>query len=725
MTEIFTSKESRQIFTLISVGILILGSLIFVFRDELGIADSEEKYNPSINLADDKNGKPGYIILTDEPQDEEDMAFIATLSSIIVHGGENNNLYHPFFILENGELDDHQMWTLNHMSDLSGSKFLLFTNNDDTKTKINEQIGELGEIEIHPANNDIVSKFYGFNGVISVGSYKEALWASPLANIENKALRIGKSSFSSQERVWERLYKYKSADYIIAANPDDYQGEDVFYSVVTPKHVSEGEVETMNVSYHIPSLSAVTAELAAYHRAYVVTDIPNIETITIPQEFLPMFNYPDDLEKNTINDPTNDSYKNNLFAWGYLEKMREIYQNYGEQETKHIAIVGSAEAVPQFELYDFSGFEPDSVCSDVVYGFLNEDDLYYMTTAVGRIVNYNVQGASNMIVRTLGYDYIDKMVEAEKYEGDVNWEEHASSWNGYEVADQRLQNSPGVYFASDATDEMYDASYWSTLGAGGGYSSDGGGTADFEIHSELAVSGLVAYRGHGSWHGCFYQWGRFVESNFGIGTDTTGHLEGEFMRGVFLPPQIAELVSCENAKIHGLNYRGTPINMDEDWAVNHLYAGAVGLGAATEVSYSNLGQDCYSIPGQGTGDSEWDINDLWYAAFWDGILDGAWDEKTQSHVDFEVSGGESLRLAENRYIENLRNNFDGTTCSPFIEPPEMYYSESTNPLRSNTGEDEGPMHWKEVSMFAYYGDPAFTIPIFVGSEGEGEYDPWH
>lgn len=721
MLEMFASKKSRKILAVVVVAIVIIGSILTIFSDDLGITDDDD-YNPSIRLPEDRDEIPGYIVLTDEPQNEEDMAFIATLSSIIVHGGDNNSLYHPFFILEDGALDEHQLWTLNHMSALNDTKILLFTNNENTKLKISEQ---LGDVESYPADNKIVSKFYGFKDVIEVGSYKEALWTAPLANIQNKVLRIGKSTFDSQEVVWEKLSRYKSADYIVAVNPNDYLGEEVFYSVITPKHVSEGEVETMNISYHIPFLSAVAGELAAYYQAYVVTDILNIEDITISKEYLPMFNYPDNLEKNTIDDSTNDTYKNNLIAWGYLEKFREIFKNYGDSATQNIAIVGSAEAVPQFELFDFTGFEPDSVCSDVVYGFLNENDLYYMTTAVGRIVNYNVQGASNMITRTLGYDYIDKMVETERYVGDVNWEEHASSWNGYEVADQRLQNTPGVYFAGDATDENYDASYWSTLGAGAGYSMDGGGTVDFEIHHELAVSGLVAYRGHGSWHGCFYQWGRFVERYFGIGTDTTGHLEGEYMRNVFLPPQVAELVSCENAKIHGLNYRGTPINMDEDWAVNHLYSGAVGLGAATEVSYSNLGQDCYSIPGQGTGDSKWDINDLWYAAFWDGILDGAWDEKTKKHFDLEVSGAEALRLAENRYIENLRNNFGGETCSPFIKPNEMTYEDNSNPLRSESGEDEGPMHWKEVSMFAYYGDPSFKIPIFSGAEGVGEYDPWH
>ena len=718
----FASEDSKKFFAIIVVGLIIVGSVIvYIYSDEFGLSD-DEKYNPSIRLPEDMNGKPGYIVLTDEPQNEKDMAFIASLSSIIVHGGEENNLYHPFFILEDGALDEHQLWTLNKMSVLDNSEILLFTNNENTISKVKEQVGEVIE---YPANNKIVSKFYGFDDMITVGSYKEALWVSSLANIENKVIRIGDSTYKTQEKVWEKISKYKSADYIVAANPNDFLGPDVYYSVITPKHVSEGKVETLNVSYHIPSLSAVAAELAAYHRAYVVTDIPNIEEITIPVEFLPMFNYPDDLDKNTIDDLTNDTYKNNLISWGYLEKFREVFNDYGQGETKHLALVGSAEAVPQFELYDFTGFEPDSVCSDVVYGFLNEDDLYYMTTAVGRIVNYNVQGASNMIVRTLGYDYIDKMVEADRYTGDVNWEMHASSWNGYEVADQRLQNTPGIYFVGDTTDEGYESSYWSTLGAGGGYSSDGGATADLEIQNELAVSGLVAYRGHGSWHGCFYQWGRFVENYFGIGTDTTGHLEGEYMREVFLPPQVAELVSCENAKIHGLNYKGTPINMDEDWAVNHLYAGAVGLGAATEVSYSNIGQDCYSTTGQATGDNKWDINDLWYAAFWDGILDGAWDEETGNHYDLEVSGGEALRLAENRYIENLKKNFDGKTCSPFIKPEEMIYSDESNPIRPTTYGDEGPMHWKEVSMFAYYGDPAFKIPIFSGAEGEGEYDPWH
>jgi len=208
-----------------------------------------------------------------------------------------------------------------------------------------------------------------------------------------------------------------------------------------------------------------------------------------------------------------------------------------------------------------------------------------------------------------------------------------------------------------------------------------------------------------------------VEKNIGVGDQLANHVEGEELRGVYLPPQVSTLVSCENSKIHGTNYRAIPIKRDEAWAPNYMYAGALGLCAATEVSYSNIGQDLQSLPGQGTGDSNWDINDLWYAAFWDGILDGSFENG--QHNGPEVSGAESVRNGENRYIEQLKDNFDGKYCTPFLAPPPGMI----HPQRGELYGDESGMHWKEVSMFAYLGEPKFQIPVFT--PGVGDVDPWH
>jgi len=412
-------------------------------------------------------------------------------------------------------------------------------------------------------------------------------------------------------------------------------------------------------------------------------------------------------------------YRNNVMGYGYYEQLKYINAVYGE--ITYIALVGSAEALPQFELYDLSGSEPDYTSSDVVYGFLDENDLYTMTAATGRIVNYNVQGASNMIARTLGYDYLEPYIDSSNlgtYQSDVNWKEHSSSWNGFEVADARGQNTPGMYFVEDSYDEGYESSYWSTLGPGAGASTSGF-SGDPDIDEELSVSGLVAYRGHGSWHGSFYQWGYYVAVGVGMGDDGYAYIEGENCRELYFPPQSAVLVSCENAKIHGTNYGGSSIDMDRLWATNYLYAGAIGLCAATEVSYSNIGQDATSGSGAATQDYNWDINDLWYAGFWDNTLNGKYDN--WEHEEEETTGGQAVQFTENRYIDNLRENFDGKTCTPFYEPPEGMYHPERGPVYG----DEGGMHWKEVSMFTYYGDPAFNYHRLPGYEGENLVNRWH
>jgi hypothetical protein len=264
------------------------------------------------------------------------------------------------------------------------------------------------------------------------------------------------------------------------------------------------------------------------------------------------------------------------------------------------------------------------------------------------------------------------------------------------VADIRLQNTPGAFFQQDMEDEDYTCDYYSTTGAGG--------TSDYypatNIRAALEVSGLVAYRGHGSWHGSLYQWGYFIlygtDIVAGYGDDERGHLEGTVARTFFLPPQVGMIVSCENTKIHGLSYGGSPIDMDQAFATNYLYSGAVGLCGATEVSYSNVGQDMYVAGSPFTGSSEWDLNDLWYAAFWDNTLDGAYENG--QHSGPETDGGHALMYAENRYM---------------LEHPNI------SPMLA--GGDGA--HWKEVAMFTYYGDPAFKPHHMI--EGPNNFDPWH
>ncbi len=667
----------------VALGIMVVTGAWFVFYLE----DDEEKtslYAPTEYLPEDSlDGDrwiPGYIVLVDEPTTEEELTSIATLSSIVVHGGDNNTLYHPMFILEAGMLDEHELWTIEHLSSLSGASILLFSNNDATLSTVSEQLPDFN-IAHFPLDGKIASMFYGFEDVITVASYKEALWGAPVANIDNKVLMLGEQTFNTQEDAWSELFgRGILANYVILTNPEDYKGDDVFYSVIT-----DNDGEEFNESFHIPSLSAVAAEMAAYHHAYVLTDIDS--NGTFGEEFADI-------------SATRDEGINN-WPINALLQLRNLSENYGPIE--YIALVGSAEAVPHFDLPDYSGSEPDYTSSDVIYGFL-DDDPYTMDAAVGRIVNYNVQGASNMIVRTFGYHLLDETVTVQSDEGTrtKEWRKHGSSWNGYEVADIRLQNTPGVFFREDMEDESYTCDYISTLGAG---STDDNEFAT-NFRAVLESSGMVAYRGHGSWHGSFYTWGYFLNSGAavaGMGDDDRGHLEGKYAREIFMPPQTAMIVSCENTKIHGLSYGGDPIDRERIFATSYLYGGAIDLVGANEVSYSNVGQDGFVVSSFVTGSSEWDLNDLWYAAFWDHILDGtgefSGDANNPHHEGPEVDNGKAVQFAENRYMAEHEG------ISPMIKP------------------DSDGAHWKETAMFCLLGEPKFKV--WQDSPGTKDFDPWH
>lgn len=715
----FEGKNLRLIINVLIV-VIILSSMLAVTRlndDDDGGEDWE--WAAGVNpLAED------YMIFVDAPESQEDMALIYALSSITY----KNDVYHPMFIIDENGLDEHQLWTLQYSSNKNVQKYLFSNNAYITVEQQMSGIGADSNIIHFPFTRESVNEaLRGFATIegpntftteIKVKDHREALWVAPLAAHKDAIVTISKhASYDSQEEVWEELSSLGiPADYIVAANPNDFMNDDVYYSVF------EGEV----TSYHYRSMAAVAAEIALYRNAYVVTDIEPLPEVDgrIPLEYTALFPKGDPDQRDLYN-MTNDMYLNNVKAYGYYEKFLQINEDYGP--ARYICLVGGGEALPQFEFFDYSMSEgnlvdpikPEYTSSDVAYGFLDPDRLDYMTTAVGRIVNLNVQGASNQIARTFGYDYLAKELPVTGYVGQdaTNWEQHTSSWNGYEVADQRLQNTPAVYFCEDSEDEGYDTSYWATTGQGVGYVSNGGATLAHGFQAELEASGLVAYRGHGSWHGSFYTWGRWVESNIGIGGNIENHVEGTELQHYFLPPQVSTLVSCENSKIHGTNYKSIPIVREEAWAPNYMYAGAIGLSAATEVSYSNIGQDIWAIPGQGSGDSQWDINDLWYAGFWDGLLDGSFEDG--QHNGPEVSGAEAVRNTENRYIENLKSNFGGRYTTPFLEPPIGMI----HPTRGELYGDESGMHWKETAMFAYIGEPMFQIPVF--NAGEGTVDPWH
>jgi hypothetical protein len=91
--------------------------------------------------------------------------------------------------------------TIEHMSIKDVPK-LLFTNSEEVISSVQSQVDN---VEVFEKNNDILLDFKGFDGTISVGSYEEALWVAPLANLENKMITVGKSTYKYQEDVWGEM----------------------------------------------------------------------------------------------------------------------------------------------------------------------------------------------------------------------------------------------------------------------------------------------------------------------------------------------------------------------------------------------------------------------------------------------------------------------------------------------------------------------------------------
>ncbi|UCC92461.1 MAG: hypothetical protein JSW25_07250, partial [Thermoplasmata archaeon] len=412
MSGAIRSKRGVQLLAVLMVAILLI-TVVVVWSPA-----ASTEYNPPPV----ENELPEqYFVLVEEPEDEMEMAFVAALSSIQFTNGH----YHPMFILDDGQLDDHQLYTVQTMSSYD-APFLLFTDDPDVQGYVEDQLGEQN-VHTYPASSDVLATFYGFDGYISVASYEEALWVAPLAQVENKVIILGDRTFVQQDDVWNELVNRHQLDpeYIVVANPHDY--------LTVPFN-----------EYHIPSLSAVAASVAAKHTgendgapqktALVVTDWEAIADTTVGYM---------DAELNA-------------FAIGLLLKLRDMWNVYGPWE--YLCIVGSGAAVPQFDFPDETDptfVEGDGlVSSDVAYGFLDNEP-YTMDCAVGRIVNLNVQGVSNQMARTYGYHYIDRVVTIDTSTGTetVDWSNKVSIWNGFEVADQRKQMTPGRFMIREAEDE--------------------------------------------------------------------------------------------------------------------------------------------------------------------------------------------------------------------------------------------------------------------------------
>lgn len=639
-----------KVLALVVVAILIGAAVMFWPAPET----PGPKYSPTIELPGD------YMVFVDAPIEEEDHMFIAMLSSIVVHEG-----YHAMWILTpDGELNDHSLWTFQNLKNNDVSA-VIFSDNEGTADKLKAQGVNVVEDLVFPKDGKILGEFMGYDDWLPVASLKEAVWASGYAHYTNRVMILSnKPTFKHQEEVWQEMTDLgKASNYTVITDPYDYQIEK--YNMTQQK-------------WHVPSLSAVASEIAAYYDAYVITDWVENETVIAPYD--PVMN---------------------ANATGLWYTLRDMNATYGP--TDYVALVGSAVSVPQFILPDGASDEPDGVSCDSLYGFLGGNN-YFMDTSVGRIINLDVQSASMQMVRTYLYDLFSDTVTVDFSQTGggtktINWRTHGSIWNGFEVADQRVQMTPGWFMHEDLPDEGWTYDYVRTTGNEG--VREIGTGKEMAMRPIMESSSLVTYRGHGSWHATFYVYEPDSPEVL------KGRLEGWDTQGLSpsihdfnIPPQVEVLIACENAKIWGLHWGAGEVVLEQAYATNFFYAGGVGLVAATEVSFSNLGQDFSSFPEESRlpgiiykpfndGDHEWDLNNAWYVFTVDGLID---------HEEEYGAIGDAMRWTENRYIKYHNNEF-----SPF-----------------DRGTDA---HWKEITMYVCYGDPAFVMSPTL--PGANNYDPWH
>jgi len=614
-----------------------------------------------------------FLIVVDEPQSVDDMAFIAALSSIAVR--DQGDTYNPMFITDGGQLDQHVLWTLEHME--GGNKtIVLFSNEETMADSIRAQGLDVLDEHVFPKDNKVLCQFTGFDGAISVGSLEEALWVAPLASQKNMVIGIDEPTYTSQEEVWMELKGLGvPPEYLVVANPKDFSVETL--------SKQQDDYDPYDNLFHVPALSCLAAELAAFRNAYVLTDCPTStqQVGNLNDEYLAL----------------------NSRAIGTYLAIRNFSSTY--QIPEYICIVGSAAAVPQFQMPG-NGDGDTLVSSDVMFGFLNtglEEMDVDQDSAVARMINLNLPGMANQLVRTFAYDRITQYVNVEYSDiaggpQDVDWRLHGASFSGYEITYERMQATPARWICKDYTDEGMEYEYYGPSGTGTMFGDGIKNTNEQDVGIICEASGMVAYRGHGSDTGALY--GVRV---YGPNGDEF-YLSGERAATLDIPPQVSFFVSCMNAKIHGTDYGedAGDVDLGRLFSLNYLYGGSVVLGGATEVSYSNIGQDFPALWAEyGLGivrtndDHRWDLNDAWFAFFWDGILDTD-DPDTQYG-----SAGKALMWAENRYIAN-----HDYLISPF------WHDDS----------DELGAHWKEVTMFAIYGDPAF-VP-HQERPGENDYNPW-
>ncbi|MEA3559241.1 MAG: hypothetical protein U9R75_08320, partial [Candidatus Thermoplasmatota archaeon] len=248
LKEWLSTKQGKIFMALAVAGSLLIAGLMFFPKGE---KERGPEYEPDLEV-------PGnYVMLMDEPADNGSIMFSTMLSSLAVDDKGN---YHPlFFLTPEGELDDHQMDSIDKMG-LGSYDYILFTKDPENPPSVTNQINVDLILDMGP---ETVARFKGFEGILTVEDHEEALWASTIAKKTNKALVKGERTYNTQEEAWAELHSMGVPfEYVMVVNPMD---------VTTGKLHSSPGYDQFDDQFHIPGLSAVAGEVAAYRDAYVLT----------------------------------------------------------------------------------------------------------------------------------------------------------------------------------------------------------------------------------------------------------------------------------------------------------------------------------------------------------------------------------------------------------------------------------------------------------------------
>ncbi len=547
------------------------------------------------------------MLFVPEPQSEKDMLYIALVSQLTCRNGT----YNPLFIVAESGLDGRAQFTINSMSIKDCPKYGFGV----------ESVAGVTFEQTFAKDLGIFGDFKGFDDEITVASYDEALWLAGLAAAKNLRMVYGNATAATMSDAWKLCAENgMNASYVIVTNEDDYR---------------EDCVNDMVGKWHVPSLSAVAAELAYYHKAMVLTtgDLKSVENSDWPIEY--------------------EEDENNGRAAGVLTALRSYAQKYGPVD--YVCIVGSGAAVPQFRVSQSGDEDRGHVAGDVFYGFTVDDE--EITSAISRIINLNVASVSNTVARTLGYGYL---VEANAN----NWLENTVAENGYEVSDARAQNTPGLFFKLESDDEGYNGLYTSSAEAGTTVDLTNQEPAVYDLKALLEKCNLIAYRGHGSSTGTFYSWSHFLDDG------TEGIEDWD------LAPSTVLIAACLTGKIYGYDSDGTSLKLSDMICMNFLHGGIVSYVSPTEISYSEIGQDAvYYVNG------EWGKNNYIYCHYWNNIL------------NYDMNTGMAFKETIKGYMEawdvnpfySSPGSADGKTVIMYCQYGDPMFTPWQNPANAGPG----------------------------------------